>query len=78
MMFGFAARGQDKRRMCPKCVGQRRQVSLSCGRKTGLYSSFFRYNPIPYNPIRTKPKGRVAVVQMSPDWGDSVFRGMFQ
>ena len=42
--------GQETNGSCPKCVVQRRRVPLSCGRKTGLCSSFFPYNPNPNNP----------------------------
>ena len=38
----------------------------------------FGTNPIRYNPIRTKPKGRVAVVQMSPDLERERLLGLFR
>ena len=51
----------------PKRVGQRKRVPLSLWMKNRpLLSSF-----------RTKAKGRVAVVPMSPDGRDSVFGGYF-
>ena len=37
--------GQETNGSCPKCVVQRRRVPLSCGRKIGLCSSFFPYQP---------------------------------
>ena len=46
MMVGFAAGGRTRAEWaCPKRVVQRRRVSLSCGRKTSLCSSYFPYQP---------------------------------
>ena len=46
MMVGFAAGGRTRAEWtCPKCLIQRRRVPLSCGRKIGLCSSFFPYQP---------------------------------
>ena len=60
MMIGFAAWGQDKKRMglpkarCPKNAS----------------APFLVEEKQPFAPpsFCTNPKGRVAVVQMSPDW----------
>ena len=47
MMVGFAARGagQETNGLAQSALVQRRRVSLSCGRKTSLCSSFFPYKP---------------------------------
>ena len=47
MMVGFAARGQDKKRMAlPKARSSKEgECPFSCGRKIGISSSFFPYKP---------------------------------
>ena len=59
-MVGFAAREQDKKRMgLPKAHGPKKaSAPFLVEEKQALTPPSFR----------TNPKGRVAVVQMSPDW----------
>ncbi len=70
MMIGFAAWGQDKKRMgLPKA---------RCPKKAS--APFLVEEKLTFAPpsFCTNPKGRVAVVQMSPIGRDSVFWGMFR
>ena len=53
---------------CPFLVEEKQAFAPPC----------FGTNPIRYNPIRTKPNGRVAVVQMSPDWEGQRLSGLFR
>jgi len=75
MMFEFAVRGQDKKRMgLPKA---------RCPKKASAPFLWKKDRPLLLllslqTPIRTDPKGRVAVVQMSPDWEGERLWGMFQ
>ena len=65
MMVGFAARGQDKKRMDLHEVPYPKKASAPFlwkkNRPLLLLLSL-------QTQIPTNPKGRVAVVQMSPDW----------
>ena len=60
MMIGFAARGQDKKRMgLPKA---------HCPKKANAPFLVEEKQAFAPPSFRTNPKGCVAVVQMSPDW----------
>ena len=60
MMFEFAVRGQDKKRMgLPKA---------RCPKKASAPFLVEEKQAFAPPSFRTNPKGRVAVVQMSPDW----------
>lgn len=75
MMFEFAVRGQDKKRMgLPKRVVQRRRVPLFLWKKNKPLLLLLSLQ----TQIPTNPKGRVAVVQMSPDWEGQRLWGLFR
>ena len=60
MMVGFAARGQDKSRMGLPKARYPKKASAPF-----LWEEKQAFAPPSF---RTNPKGRVAVVPMSPDW----------
>ena len=69
-MAGLAAREQDKKRMgLPKA---------RCPKKAN--APFFVEEKQAFAPpsFRTNPKGRIAVVQMSPDWEGQRLWRLFQ
>ena len=70
MMIGFAARGQDKKRMgLPKA---------HCPKKASAPFLVEEKQAFAPPSFRTNPKGaRVAVVQMSPDWEGQRLLGLF-
>ena len=70
MMIGFAARGQDKKRMrLPKArYPKKASAPFLVEEKHAFVPPSFR----------TNPKGRVAVVQMSPDWEGQRLLGLFR
>ena len=67
MMIEFAAWGQDKKRMgLPKA---------RCPKKASVPFLVEEKQAFAPPSFRTNPKGRVAVVQMSPDWeGERLWR----
>ena len=69
-MIGFAARGQDKKRMrLPKArYPKKASAPFLVEEKQAFVPPSFR----------TNPKGRVAVVQMSPDWEGQRLLGLFR
>ncbi len=69
-MVGFAARGQDKKRM-----GLPKARSSKEGECPFLVEEKQAFAP-PSFPIN--PKGHVSVVQMSPDWEGQRLWGMFR
>ena len=70
MMVGFAARGRTRNEWaCPKRVVQRSECPFSCGRKTGLCSSFFPYKP--QGACRSRAK-------CLPDWEGQRLLGLFR
>ena len=61
--------GQETNGVAQSALSKESEYPFSCGRKTGLCSSFFPY----------KPQGaRVAIVQMSPDWEGQRLLGLFR
>ena len=70
MMVGFAARGQDKKRMgLPKA---------RCPKKASAPFLVEEKQAFAPPSFRTNPKERVAVVQMSPDWEGQRLLGLFR
>ena len=75
MMVGFAACGQDKSRLdLPKA---------RCPKKASAPFLWKKNRPLLLllslqTQIPTNPKGRVAVVQMSPDWEGQRLWGLFR
>ena len=69
-MVGFAARRQDKKRMgLPKArYPKKASAPFLVEEKQAFVPPSFR----------TNPKGRVAVVQMSPDWEGQRLLGLFR
>ena len=64
--------GQETNGLVQSALAKEGECPFLVEEKQAFTPPSFDTNPIPYNPIRTKPKGRVAVVQMSPDWGGTV------